>query len=902
MVRRILPLLLLAIVAATAPLPAAADPVPRGPAPAHGSRAPRFAAGTVLVQASAEVLRDHGLSPGRRIGATGFVVVDTGDEPAEAVRDRLRADPRVAAAELDYVRRAFATPNDPRYDTVPMQRVRLPAAWDSVKASSSQIIAVLDTGVDLTHPDLDGVLEDGRNVILGNGTPQDQNGHGTTVASIAAAETNNGQGVAGTSWGARIMPVQVLNASGEGFDSDVAEGITWAVDHGATIVNLSLGGEGTTAVLTNAVAYAASHNVVVVAAAGNDGNNVVQYPAAYDSVLAVGATDDNGSLAYFSQHGPWVDIVAPGTSLQGAASGGGYTSTATGTSFASPITAGVAALVRTKNPTWTAAQVVDRLQRTAQDIGPTGVDDSYGYGVLDASAALGGTAASAVAPQGGDAHEPNPVPAAAKLITTSATATVSPEGDVDWFAVDVAGPGSIAVTVTPQSSSTWQAMDPVVSVYGPDHAELGEVNALPEDRAEALTAPAAAAGRYHIRVQSVTGSRSPGTYSLGVTTSATSAVSPPGSNYSSWAVDTSPRSGASSVAADGAVTVTFARDVSDAGRNAVKLVHGRTRAEVAVTRSYDAGSRVLTLRPTGALDAFTPYQLRVRDSTSDVAYFVTGAAPPPPTTTTTTTTTSPAPSPAPAPAPAPTPSRSGYWMVDSGGHVYAFGDAGYFGGLNGARENVVDLEPTPSGNGYWLLTAVGEIFAYGDARSSGGPGGLPAAGEVVTSMSAHPGGAGYWVFTSRGRVLAFGGAPYKGDMAAVPLNGPVLDSVATPSGNGYYMVASDGGIFTFGDAAFRGSMGGHRLNAPVQSLVPDADNVGYWLVASDGGIFSFDATFRGSMGATRLNRPVTGMVRFGNGYLMVGEDGGIFTFSDKPFHGSLGNNPPPRPVVAVAAL
>jgi hypothetical protein len=134
------------------------------------------------------------------------------------------------------------------------------------------------------------------------------------------------------------------------------------------------------------------------------------------------------------------------------------------------------------------------------------------------------------------------------------------------------------------------------------------------------------------------------------------------------------------------------------------------------------------------------------------------------------------------------------------------------------------------------------------------------------------------------------------------LNGPVLDSIVTPSGNGYYMVASDGGIFAFGDAKFYGSMGGTPLNASVLSLVPDADGVGYWLVAGDGGIFSFEAPFNGSMGATKLNQPITGMVRFGAGYLMVGEDGGIFNFSNQPFFGSLGGNPPAYPIVSVAVL
>ncbi|MDP9388104.1 MAG: hypothetical protein M3Q48_09390 [Actinomycetota bacterium] len=276
----------------------------------------------------------------------------------------------------------------------------------------------------------------------------------------------------------------------------------------------------------------------------------------------------------------------------------------------------------------------------------------------------------------------------------------------------------------------------------------------------------------------------------------------------------------------------------------------------------------------------------------------TTTAPRPVTTTTTaptTTTTTSVPAPAPPPA-----ARSGYWMLDRTGTVYAFGDAPHHG--EAGERDAVDIEPAPGG-GYWVANAAGGVTAFGGAPVLGSvPSGSLGKGEAVTSFSAHPQGGGYWLFTTRGRVLPVGTARFLGDMSRVALNGPVLDSVATPSGAGYYMVASDGGIFAFGDAAFRGSMGGTRLNAPVQSLVPDGDGAGYWLVAADGGVFAFDAPFRGSMGGARLNRPVTGMVRFGSGYLMVAEDGGIFSFSDRPFHGSLGDRPPAAPVVAVAPL
>ena len=274
---------------------------------------------------------------------------------------------------------------------------------------------------------------------------------------------------------------------------------------------------------------------------------------------------------------------------------------------------------------------------------------------------------------------------------------------------------------------------------------------------------------------------------------------------------------------------------------------------------------------------------------------VVDLTPPPPTTTTTTV----------PPATPPTPAnlrRTGYWMIARSGDVYAFGDAGWWGNAPSGG-TTADLEPSASGRGYWVATSGGSVRALGDAPFLGDAGPL-STGEEVTSLSRTPSGNGYWLFTTRGRVLARGDASFLGDLSGTRLNGPVLDSVPAPDGRGYYMVASDGGVFAFGTARFRGSMGATRLNAPVQSLVPDADGSGYWLVASDGGIFAFDAAFHGSMGAARLNRPVTGMVgsTTGAGYLMVAEDGGIFAFGDVAFRGSLGSNPPPSPVVAVAAV
>jgi alpha-tubulin suppressor-like RCC1 family protein len=248
--------------------------------------------------------------------------------------------------------------------------------------------------------------------------------------------------------------------------------------------------------------------------------------------------------------------------------------------------------------------------------------------------------------------------------------------------------------------------------------------------------------------------------------------------------------------------------------------------------------------------------------------------------------------------------KSGYWMLGADGNIYRFGDARYFGRASYAfpsSTSAVAMKPLADGSGYWIVDSVGKVSAFGNAQNFGGrPPLLP--GEKVSTLSATPTAKGYWLFTNRGRAFRYGDAKFYGDMSGVALNGPVIASSATPSGKGYYMVASDGGVFAFGDARFYGSTGSMRLNKPVVGLSPDPDNKGYWLVATDGGVFAFQAPFRGSTGSMRLNKPVNGLVPFGNGYLMVASDGGVFNFSNKPFYGSLGSNPPAAPVIGIAAF
>jgi len=191
----------------------------------------------------------------------------------------------------------------------------LAKAWDITFGDPNVIIAVIDTGVDLKHPDLKNKLVQGYNVLSGGKTPpMDDNGHGTHAAGIAGAETNNKLGIAGTAPRCRIMPIKALDKVGNGNLFDVSLGIIWAVDHGARVLNLSLGGpNGKT--LERAVQYALMKNVVVVAAMGNDGKNKKAYPAAFKGVISVGSIDFDKSKSSFSNYGDWISVVAPGSNI-----------------------------------------------------------------------------------------------------------------------------------------------------------------------------------------------------------------------------------------------------------------------------------------------------------------------------------------------------------------------------------------------------------------------------------------------------------------------------------------------------------------------------------------------------------------------------------------------------------
>jgi thermitase len=398
--------------AAGAPTVAAQTPV--NPAVAVAP-APRFQAGELLVRfrpglgvASAEDVMDaHGLRQMDEIPALGVrrVRVPAGQE--ESLAAVLGQDPRVAYAELNGILTVQGEPNDPYFSSQwGMTRIGAPAAWDQVTGTYPITIAVVDTGVWGSHPDLAAKMvdgwyryDDGGGVIVSGpitaGTNSDQLGHGTHVAGIAAASTNNGIGVAGVSWGAPIMPFRVFKLDFAS-DYDVSVGILWVTDRGAKVINLSLGGPDYAQTLADAVAYAWAHGAIVVAAAGNANTSTTFYPAAYPNVLGVANAGTNDVTTNYPSgpggYGSWVDVAAPGQSILSTYNNGGY-AYMSGTSMATPHVAGLAALIWAANPSLTNAQVIYTLTSTAEKVGPAPYDASgwnqyLGYGRLHWGPAL----------------------------------------------------------------------------------------------------------------------------------------------------------------------------------------------------------------------------------------------------------------------------------------------------------------------------------------------------------------------------------------------------------------------------------------------------------------------------------------------------------------------------------
>jgi thermitase len=362
------------------------------PAPASGFPSEqilvRFKPGTSLPEA-AQVHRQLGGQARETIPGIGVQVVTVPKGRAMSMAKTYSSNGRVAYAEPDFVVQAVGDPDDSYFaNQWALTTIGAPQAWDVTTGSSNINIAILDTGVDLDHPDLADKIVSNIN-FTNSPTVDDVDGHGTHVAGIAAAMTDNGIGVAGLGYRANIMNVKVLGDTGAGSYSGLVSGIIWAVDNGADIISMSLGGSSYSSTLENAVNYAWSNGVVVVAAAGNYGSTTPFYPAAHANCMAVSATNGWDAKADWSNYGDWVDVAAPGVIIYATLKDNSY-GYMSGTSMAAPHVAGLAALVfTTVSDTNSDGKLNDEvrscIEATCDDIGVTGI----GHGRINAARAVG---------------------------------------------------------------------------------------------------------------------------------------------------------------------------------------------------------------------------------------------------------------------------------------------------------------------------------------------------------------------------------------------------------------------------------------------------------------------------------------------------------------------------------
>ncbi len=605
-------------------LPVAADE----PEPPKTPAAAEVVPGEVVVKwrdasRGPDVARARGLALVAELGVPGKGMPALLSTQGRAVNDviaELNADPAVEYAEPNYVTHLVAAVavNDPKTaGQYSLDRMRVRDAW-SLEQGGSGIVAVLDTGVQANHRDLAGRVLAGYDFVNNDSNAADDNGHGTWVSGIIAANANDGYGIAGISWTDKILPVKIMTSTGTGDTADLTSGIIWAANHGATVINMSVGGFPNSQYVQDAINYAWNKGAVLVGAAGNNGIQQTFFPASFANVVSVSATQINDEFAHWSSYGAKVDVSAPGASVQttnctvctyGDHDSWGDHTYISGTSFATPNVAGVIALIRARYPSYTPAQVVNRLFATVDDLGYAGTDIRYGRGRVNAYRAVGGSVA-APAISTGDAMEPNNSLASARAIPLGTTRpSIHPAGDVDVFAVSVPRAGRLDVRVTgvvdtrayPWNRSSLP-VDPIVELYSAAGTLLKRVDAQWESGTELASVSMAAPGRVLVRVLNFHPNGNRTAYSI--TPSFVDTVAP------KLAVRR-PAAGATSVSYDtAAIGADFDEAVTGVSSSTLRLKNA-AGAVVPATVSYSASTRRATLRPTNPLAPESTYQVEI---------------------------------------------------------------------------------------------------------------------------------------------------------------------------------------------------------------------------------------------------------------------------------------------------
>jgi thermitase len=389
-------------------------------------------------------------------------LVTTAASVREQARSTLTASPLVEGVWDNAVYEAQSVPNDPLYaQQWHLPAINAPAAWDVTTGSDKVIVAVLDTGVDGTHPDLQAKLLPGANTYDGISGTQDVHGHGTSVAGVVAAATGNQRGVAALAWNSPILPIRVSDDKGRATTWALAAGIQAAVTGGAKVINISFAPLYKDTIVLRQAQVARLAGSLVIIATGNDGKEVVETESP-DAVF-VGAVDQNGGLAWFSTYGSFVDLVAPGVSIYTTKLNSAY-APATGTSFAAPIVSGVAALLWSVNPQLRPATVEAILVNTAKDLGATGRDNLYGAGRVDASAAV--RLAQTVV----EARDTSPP--AVSIVSPPGGATIGTPTAVSVWAYDSFGVADVTLSVDGATLAT-DAVSPYEFILDPAKLTAG---------------------------------------------------------------------------------------------------------------------------------------------------------------------------------------------------------------------------------------------------------------------------------------------------------------------------------------------------------------------------------------------------------------------------------------------